>query len=601
MMTKLRQLSGVFLWILVFSFLGLMVFEWGADYSGRSTRDNTVGSVNGEKLTFEQFNDMYQQAFQNERARTGKELDDTSLERLRNQVWEQFVQMTLFREEMDKLGIAVTDSEVVYYIYNSPLEDFRRHPAFQTEGVFDMNKYQAAFSDPSIPWGQIEDVYRQQIPIVKLQSTITSTVRVTDDEVLNEFKKSNLKAKVEYLSILPNKFQTDDITLSDKEIKNFYDLHKDEYKQNEMRDVSYVLFPVKPTEKDTVRIYSDFDRIRERLANGEKFSNLANEYSEDPSVKSNNGDLGYFDRNAMVKQFSDAAFDANIGDVVGPVKSPYGLHLIFVEDKKTENGIEKVKASHILLKITAGPSTIEEQENKARFFSEDAKDMGFDTAAKNSDYEVLKSGPFEERSGFIPGIGRNPSLMGFVFTSDVDAVSDSYFLEHSYVVVKLDVIKKAGYKDLESVKRLIENRIKFEKSTELAKEYASKLSDKVKSGMPFEQIADQDTDKKVTYSETALFDMKQSIPGIGKNIEFAATAFTLNIGETSDLVESPRGFFYERLLEKTEFDSAAFNSQKKQIKNQLLVEKRNKVFYDWYEDLKSKADIEDNRKLFNIF
>lgn len=601
MMTKLRQLSGVFLWILVFSFLGLMVFEWGADYSGRSTRDNTVGSVNGEKLTFEQFNDMYQQAFQNERARAGQELDENALERIRNQVWEQFVQMTLFKEEMDKLGIAVTDSEIVYYIYNSPLEDFRRHPAFQTEGVFDMKKYQASFADPSIPWGQIEEVYRQQIPMVKLQSTISSTVRVTDVEVLNEFKKSNLKAKVEYLSILPNKFQTDDITLSDKEIQNYYNLHKDEYKQNEMRDVSYVIFPIKPTKQDTARIYSDFDRIRERLANGEKFSNLANEYSEDPSVKNNNGDLGYFDRNAMVKQFSDAAFGAQIGEIVGPVKSPYGLHLIYVEDKKTENGTEKVKASHILLKISAGPSTIEEQENSARFFSEDAKDLGFETAAQNTDNEVLKSGPFEERSGFIPGIGRNPSLMNFVFTSDIGAVSDAYFLEHSYVVLKVDEIKKAGFKELESVKRLIENRIKLEKSTERAKEYALGLSDKVKTGMPFARIADEDPEKKVIYSETALFDMKQNIPGIGKNVEFAAAAFTLNIGETSGLVESPRGFFYEKLLEKTEFDSAAFNSQKEQIKNQLLVEKRNRVFYDWYEDLKSKADIEDNRKLFNIF
>ena len=192
MMTKLREFSKIFIIVIVLSFVGLMVFEWGMGGFGGGAQ-NIVGSVNGKELTYKMFSELYQDMYEQERTRSGKsDFTEEDLQRLRNQVWDRFIQQTLFQQEMDKLDITVSDSEVVYQIYNYPMEDFKQHPSFQTEGVFDINKYQTSFSNPQIPWRQIEDYYRQQIPFIKLQNVITSTARVSDQEISDAFVQKNL-------------------------------------------------------------------------------------------------------------------------------------------------------------------------------------------------------------------------------------------------------------------------------------------------------------------------------------------------------------------------------------------------------------------------
>ena len=88
MMTKLREFSKIFIVIIAVSFIGLMVFEWGMDYSGRSQQNNNVGSVNGNELSYTVFSELYQQMYQEQRARSGKtQFNDEELQQLRDQVW----------------------------------------------------------------------------------------------------------------------------------------------------------------------------------------------------------------------------------------------------------------------------------------------------------------------------------------------------------------------------------------------------------------------------------------------------------------------------------------------------------------------------------
>ncbi|KYC44787.1 MAG: peptidylprolyl isomerase [Candidatus Methanofastidiosum methylothiophilum] len=73
--------------------------------------------------------------------------------------------------------------------------------------------------------------------------------------------------------------------------------------------------------------------ILEKINSGDKFSDLAKKYSECPSGKKG-GDLGFFSRQKMVKEFEKAAFEGNVGSVVGPVKTQFGWHLIKILEKK---------------------------------------------------------------------------------------------------------------------------------------------------------------------------------------------------------------------------------------------------------------------------
>ena len=602
MMTKLREFSKVFIIIVAAAFIGLMVFEWGADYGTRSRVRDTVGSVNGKKLTYGLFTDLYQQLFEGQRARMGDvNFDENDLRQLREQVWEQFIQRTLFEEEMKKLGIAVSDSEIVYQLYNYPLEDFKQHPAFQTDEIFDISKYRAALGDPNIPWLQVEEIYRQQIPFVKLQNIITNTVRVTDQEVLDSYRRQNMKTKVEYLAVNAANFNNPEIEISEAELRKFYNQHKNDYRQEEKRQISYVVFPLKTTARDTGHVFSEFEQIKQRLANGEDFSLLAFEYSMDPSVQKNRGDLGFFDREAMVKPFADAAFAAKVGDIVGPVATSFGFHLIKVEDRRGTPGKEEVKASHILLKVTPAPSASEEQEMKARFFSEDAQSDGFQKMAEQENLQVITTSFFEERSGFIPGgIGNNPAIMNFAFASKLNDVSGVYRLDDGFVVLTVSQIQPQGFQDFESVSRLIENRVRLEKAKQNTRNFALQIAEDVRSGKELKAIADADDSGNFKYEVTGMFTINGNVPGVGRATEFNATAFALDIGQRSDLIETDRAFYYIHVLEKTDIDMVAFEIQKEQLRRRMLTQKRNQIFNDWYDELKQKAKIEDNRKMFNL-
>ncbi len=600
MMTKLREYSKIFIIIVALAFIGLMVFEWGMDYTGLRSRQNVVGVVNGEELTYEMFSDMYQQLYQNERQRRDVELNDSQLENLRTQVWDQFVQRVIFQEEIDRLGIAVTDSEIVYQIRHYPLDEIRNNPNFQTNGMFDWNKYYASFGNPQMPWIQIEEFYRAQLPFQKLQNLITASVRISESEIESEFIDTELKAKIAYLEIPFAKFRTQDIEIGEDEALAYYNENLSEFHQEEMRNLSYVYFPLNPSAKDTARVMAEFSDIRNRLAEGEDFNQLADEYSEDPAKATNHGRYDFFERGAMVKPFEDACFNGEVGEIVGPVETQFGYHLIHIEDKRVHEGKEQVKVSHILLKIAPGPSTREEIESRAGFFAEDAGVNGFEAQATSNNYEIKKTGPINEGTSFIPGIGRDLQAARFAFQNSINAVSDVIYLENGFAVFKLDAITPAGPKPFDDVKTTITNRLRVDRQKTLARSYAEQFEPDIAASTDFKTIVSRDTGSVTRTDTTTEFTLRGSVPGLGLDPVFNATAFSLDPGEVSGKIETNRGIYWQKLLYKTGFDSSRYKAQYEPIRQRLLVRKKNQAFTEWYNYLKEQADIEDNRKLFNL-
>jgi parvulin-like peptidyl-prolyl isomerase len=600
MMTKLREYSKIFIIIVALSFIGLMVFEWGMDYTGISSRRNVVGEVNGKELTYERFSELYQQLYQSERARREQEMTEGQLENLRKQVWDNFVQRILFQEEMDKLEIAVTDSEIVYQIRNYPLDEIKQNEGFQTDGEFDWNKYYASFTNPQIPWLQIEEFYRQNLPFQKLQNIITSTVRVSESEVEEEFKKNNQTVKLLYIEVPYSKFRETETEISDAEALEYYNDRVSDYHREEMRSLDYVMFPLTPSSKDTQRVMTEFEEIRERVAAGEDFNELALEYSEDPAKESNQGRYDFFERGAMVKPFEEASFNGTVGELVGPVETQYGLHLIMIEDKRIHEGEEQVKVSHILLKIVAGPSTREKQENAAALFAEDAREMGFESMAENKDLKIEHISNISATGNFVPGFGRNYQIYNFTFRNELGTVSDVLYTEKGFAVFKLIEIMEEGPQPFQDVKNVVINRIKLDRQKELARDFASQIQAKIDNGIDFASIAEQDTSNSIKVDSTSDFSQKSSVPGIGLDHIFNATAFSLQPGQISGLIETNRGLYWQKLLDKTEFDSSAYSTQKESIRQRLLMQKRNQAFTNWYEYLKEHADIVDNRKMFSL-
>jgi parvulin-like peptidyl-prolyl isomerase len=109
-------------------------------------------------------------------------------------------------------------------------------------------------------------------------------------------------------------------------------------------------------------------KVQDALAaEGADFAAIAQEYSEDPGSAAQGGDLGYFGRGVMVPTFEQAAFDAEIGEITEPVESPFGMHIILVEDKRTneETGEDEVRARHILVKAASVDDFLREKVREA--------------------------------------------------------------------------------------------------------------------------------------------------------------------------------------------------------------------------------------------
>lgn len=119
------------------------------------------------------------------------------------------------------------------------------------------------------------------------------------------------------------KNEMDNVTVTENEIKDYYDNNKQQFISEESVTASHILVDTEDKAKEIAVI----------IKNGLDFADAAKEYSKCPS-KSEGGKLGTFTRGKMVPEFEKAAFEAEIGVVTEPVKTQFGYHLILVEDKK---------------------------------------------------------------------------------------------------------------------------------------------------------------------------------------------------------------------------------------------------------------------------
>lgn len=127
-----------------------------------------------------------------------------------------------------------------------------------------------------------------------------------------------------------------------------YTLNRKQFVQSETVNAQHILITIdEGNEKEAQRLAAE---LREKIVNGKQsFSEIAKKYSKDPTAEKNSGNLGFFDRNQMVSEFSDIAFSLNEGEVSQPVKTQFGWHIIKVLEKKPAKqlGFDEVKVNLI--------------------------------------------------------------------------------------------------------------------------------------------------------------------------------------------------------------------------------------------------------------
>lgn len=158
-----------------------------------------------------------------------------------------------------------------------------------------------------------------------------------------EFQAANILAGLTYQQM--NK----DIKLDDADLHKYYDEHKADFEEVHARHILIRFkgspLAVKPGEKDLTEeeALAKAQEVRKKLVDGADFATVASSDSDDTQTAGHGGDLNFFRHNQMVPPFDEAAFKLSVGELSQPVKTPFGYHIIKVDEKRSKS-FEDAKA-----------------------------------------------------------------------------------------------------------------------------------------------------------------------------------------------------------------------------------------------------------------
>ncbi len=619
MMTKIREKTHLLLYVLVFAFVALIVVEWGANYSDISRMQRgIIGKIGGEDIRYADFQVTYfNQVQQTQQQKGGESLSESEMEGVSDQVWSQMLEEHILRTFIRKNEITVGDSEIAYNLKTNPPDFLKQSPSFQTDGKFDAQKYIQALNNPQFgkQWAEIESILRIQLPFNKIQFLVNSAVRVTESELRLEYMRRNLKLAAKLIYFSPAEVAADQVTASAEELKAYYDAHLSDFKEPEKARIAFVNFSEQATAEDSAEIMGRLADVKKQLLEGKDFAELAKIYSADKGSAEQGGDLGWFTRGMMVKEFEDACFGGKPGEIIGPVKTQFGYHLIKVDSAKFHSKAGKKKskkdksqepqdsimARHILIQIEASSKTVETARENSTAFYDLAKEEGFGSA-----YEKLgvrfklridTTAEFLNNDrGMVSGFpDRLRSVVRFAFNENREPVTRPIHTSMGFTIFSSVSFVKGGVPPFSAIEDKVKNLVLEEKRKTAVYEKAREIRSKLAT---IDDIKTADSLKQV--KELSNFTMNGTVPGVGRDVKLNNFLFQQPVGKLLDPYLGIRGAYIVQISEREEFNEGKYQAARAGIRQQLMNIKQQKAYREWLEMMKKNTTIEDFRADFNL-
>ena len=346
MMAKMRSLAPAFILSVGVLFVLFMVISDSSVMQALGGRSNDVGSVNGEDISYKDF----QSALDQQREilkQKGQDVDDESTDQFRDEVWDYIVSQTLVRQKVKELGIVVSNEEIREIILGDNPPAFLKQNFIDSLGNFNREQYENALFDPQNEKALIgaEESVREYRLNEKLQSFIDASINVSEDEVLRKFKDKNLYVNdAEFVLIPYSIFPDSTIKINDEDVRKYYDENIKKYKVNAQRKLKFVIFSNQPSKKDSEAVFKDLEYVESNFKSEDtaSFKYYVDIYSSQPysidtlAVTSFNPDAI-----ALLNSIKD-------GDIIGPLAAPEGVDIYHLIGRiKTDQ--EMFRASHILI------------------------------------------------------------------------------------------------------------------------------------------------------------------------------------------------------------------------------------------------------------
>lgn len=361
---KIREKS-VFLIIIIamalFAFVLTGLFDANSPLFNKNT--NVIGEIDGESVSREEFAQLVDQ----QRARTGNR--GSQIQSV-NAAWNNLVRERVYKNQLKKSGIVVGEKDVWDEILKQPF--IQNSPMFKNEaGLFDEEKlkeYIAELKDNAendnqskaqwLGWLEYERNIKTNLELTTYSNLIKTGLRATIKDGERDYVTNNTKVDFEYVYIPFAKISDSLVSVSDDEIKAYVKEHRDEYKSDATRNISFVKFDIKATPEDEAAIKADLAKLindREEynkaakgnvdvvgMTNSTDMADFFSTHGSDTPL-----DLNYYTKARVQKVLADTIFNLNKGAVYGPYKDGNFFKLTKVLDIKQLP--DSVKSRHILI------------------------------------------------------------------------------------------------------------------------------------------------------------------------------------------------------------------------------------------------------------
>ncbi len=636
MLSQLRRHSGswivkTILFLLALSFVigfGILTGGGGGVQSGA-----IVAFVNGEPITNRDLETTYQRLYSNYREQLGDQLNEDLLKQLnlRFQALNILINRRVMLDEARRLGFDIGDAELA--------QSIAQVPAFLNEnGQFDPERYKAVLQQqrPAMSPGKFEAQQREQLLINKLEDFVKSTVHVTEEEVLREFFLDSQEINLELIKFDPSELSSR-VRLSDSQLQEYYDNNHDEFLAGEQVDARVVRFPTfrwaesieipetsirEAYDKDP-QAFAQEERVKarhilvkvprnglpyqiqeaekrvngliEKLNAGEDFATIAIAASDDPGSAAKGGDLGWFPRGQMVAPFEEAAFAAETGVIVGPVRSEFGFHIIKVEDR-SEPGVQPFETVRQDIKTSLQQAQAEQLAAKR------ADEIEAELMAGRSLGEIVADLDFEiaERTGWISRDDKQVQLaypepfLDLMFGPDSPELRQGQRVEFEGRPHFIQVMdrKSSEPRPFAEVKDQIHNKLVRDRSVTIAAEQAALALDRLRDGQSVGTVARR---VGLVAEQTGPFTARsEEIPLVGKDRSLLAVAFSLTNENPlpKSALKVGDSYFVIKLKDRKDPTPEDYQNEREVRMLETLQSKRDEVWKQWLTSVKREAQID---------
>ena len=601
---------------LVFIFWGV-----GTNLGGNS---NALAVVNGKEIGYREFQKSYERAVESYKQQFGGQLPPEFIDSigLKQQVLNQLIQSELLRQGAEKIGVQLSREAVQRHI--------KEMAAFRENGRFSLDRYKAVLDSNRLSPPIFEQGIGNDLLVGRMVEVLGGFAVLSGQEVQNWLDYVDQEVRIGFASFasseylpqvtideaaltawyegareqykLPAQYRlqylfyayADDLQqsgVSDEAVRQRYQEDIEKYRTPERRRARHILFKTDGQDSEEVRAGKkrQAEEALARIRKGGDFARLARELSEDSS-RDKGGDLGYFSRGQMVQPFEEAAFALNKGEVSGIVESPFGFHLIRLEDltpARTQSLEEVGPAIRSELERQAVKGVTFKRASTAYEDIIRAGSLAKYSAASGA--KVAATGFFAQSAPPEDPVVRDPAFLQAAFGLRKGELSSIVELANGYAIVFVDDVREAVVPKLAEVRDRVVADFKGARSVELARAAAeSALKAAREKGEWPAATARQESDY-----------LKRTGPS-GKVPAPVRDDVFKRLGQDAfpeQVIAVGPDFIVYQILDTRQGKSPTGEAQRAGFERQLLAARENKLVADWLEQLRGSAKIWTNREM----